>query len=78
MVEIQVSTLPGMKMSRLPTGFSLQDNLENLSNGEKQMTIMAKPLSGASPTEAEIWKATPVAKNRSKCKQAANAYCKSN
>jgi len=59
MVEIQVSTLPGMKMSRLPTGFSLQDNLENLSNGEKQMTIMAKPLSGASPTEAEIWKATP-------------------
>ena len=48
-----------MKVSRLPTGFSLQENLENLNNGEKQMTAMAKSLTGASPTDTEIWEAMP-------------------
>jgi len=45
--------LPGTKVSRRPTGFSLQENLENLNNGEKQMAAMAT-LTGASPTDAEI------------------------
>jgi len=48
--------LPGTKVSRRPTGFSLQENLENLNNGEKQMAAMAT-LTGASPTDAEIWQA---------------------
>ena len=48
--------LPGTKVSRRPTGFSLQENLENLNNGEKQMAAMVT-LTGASPTDAEIWEA---------------------
>ena len=30
--------LPGVKTSRLPTGLSLQESLENLNYEEKQMT----------------------------------------
>ena len=48
--------LLGTKVSRRPTGFSLQENLENLNNGEKQMAAMVT-LTGASPTDAEIWEA---------------------
>jgi len=57
--------LPGTKVSRRPTGFSLQENLENLNNGEKQMAAMVT-LTGVSPTDAEIWEAIS-AKSYSRC-----------
>ena len=48
MVRIRVSMLPGTKVSLRSTGLSLQDNLENHQNEEKQMTTMNYSLIGAS------------------------------
>lgn len=48
--------LPNLKGSRRPTGFSLQDNLENCLNEEKQMTAMVRSITGASSASEQTWK----------------------
>jgi RNA-directed DNA polymerase len=48
---------PDTKVCPRPTGLLLQKNLENCSNEEKQMTVMVKPLAGAS--SAASWDTTP-------------------
>jgi RNA-directed DNA polymerase len=53
MAWIQIETLSGMKISPLPAGLSLQENLENRYYGEKQMTVVAT-LTGAS-SSANSW-----------------------
>ncbi len=53
MMRIQVRILPGTKVSPRPTGLSLQENLENLFYGEKQMTPGWYP-AGASSTQPPL------------------------
>lgn len=56
MARIQVSTLPGAKVSRRPAGLSLQENLENHLHEEKQMTVAVNSGTGAS-SAGSIWDA---------------------
>jgi hypothetical protein len=39
-----------------PTGFSLQENLENQLYGEKQMTAQNYSVTGASPAYDYLWR----------------------
>jgi RNA-directed DNA polymerase len=56
MVWIRVATSPGTKVSPRPIGLTLQENLWNRDEEEKQMTTTAKPLIGASSKAAQ-WNA---------------------
>jgi RNA-directed DNA polymerase len=56
--QIRVSTLRGTKVSPRPIGLSLQENMENRLNEEKQMTTQALPVIGASSAYASSWDTT--------------------
>lgn len=55
MVEIWIATLSSSKESRRPIGLSLQDNLENCLNEEKQMSVTNKLDTGASSASTQVW-----------------------
>lgn len=55
-MSLNTQTSPGTKVSPRPSGLSLQDNLKNCLNEEKQMTEMDKTTTGASSASAMTWK----------------------